>query len=87
MTFWKTIIRKAYKFGFASFIIFFVLINTTAAQYAIKNGTSIAATDTTRILIVFAEIDFSKSPCPSNLPDNIVGNWPKNMNGKNPATC
>jgi len=70
-------LRSIFVFLFTVFLFY-----DGSAQYEIKNGTCINTSDTTRVLVVFAEVDYSKTPCPSNLPDNIVGNWPKDKNGK-----
>lgn len=64
------------------FLPFFLLPCLSSAQYAIRNGVSIPASDTLRVLIVFAEVDFSQGPCPNNLPDNLNGSWPMSANGK-----
>lgn len=63
------------------FLIIIVSINKLNAQLAIKHGNTIPATDTLKVLIVFAEVDYSTGGCPLDLPDNIIGNWP-NKNGK-----
>lgn len=52
------------------------------AQYSISNGVSLPACDTVRVLIVFAQVDFSTGGCPQNLPDNIDGAWPVNEKGE-----
>ncbi len=62
--------------------LFFFSSNHVFSQYAIRNGVSIPATDTLRVFVVFAEVDFSQGPCPNNLPDNLNGSWPKDSNGK-----
>lgn len=66
----------------ACFSIFFFFSTTVLSQYAIRNGVSIPASDTLRIFVVFAEVDFSQTPCPNNLSDNIGGTWSRDANGK-----
>ena len=63
-------------------LLFFCISNYAFAQYAIRNGVSIPASDTLRVFVIFAEVDFSQGPCPNNLPDNLEGSWPKNSEGK-----
>ncbi len=66
-----------------AWILLFVLLSECAfSQLEISNGVTLPATDTLRVFIVFAEIDFSDGKCPENLPDNINGSWPKNADGK-----
>jgi hypothetical protein len=66
------------------FLLFLFLFSfqTVFGQYAIRNGVSIPASDTLRVFVVFAELDFSQGPCPNNLPDNLNGSWPKDSQGK-----
>lgn len=63
------------------YLITFCLLNLKA-QYAISNGYSLPSKDTTRVLVLFAEVDFSKGPCYSNLTDNLDGDWGKKLDGK-----
>lgn len=63
-------------------LLFLLLSFKLTAQYAIRNGVSIPASDTLRVFIVFAEVDFSQGPCPNNLDDNLGGSWPKDSKGK-----
>ncbi len=64
------------------FLILIFQCFSTFSQYAIRNGVSIPASDTLRVFVVFAEVDFSKTPCPNNLPDNLNGSWTKDAKGK-----
>jgi hypothetical protein len=67
-----------------TFILYFFLLGILAncdAQYAISNGVSLPSSDTVRVLIVFAQVDYSTGGCPQNLPDNIDGDWPVNIKG------
>lgn len=69
------------KYSF-SILLALLMIHPSNAQLAIKNGASITARDTLRVLMVFCEVDFSTGGCPQNLPDMIDGKWPKDENGK-----
>ncbi len=66
------------------FLLFLFLFSfqNIFGQYAIRNGVSIPASDTLRVFVIFAEVDFSQGPCPNNLPDNLNGSWPKDSQGK-----
>ena len=64
------------------FLLLFFISNYAFGQYAIRNGVSIPASDTLRVFVVFAELDFSQGPCPNNLPDNLNGSWPIDKRGK-----
>ncbi len=68
---------------FIATVIFLFFNCFCYAQYAIHNGVSIPASDTLRVFIVFAEVDFSKDDCPNKLPDNLgQGAWPQDSEGK-----
>ena len=62
--------------------IFIILLSSVRAECQtrkISNGVSIPAKGEIKVLVIFAEIDFSKGPCPCNdLPDNLshASNWP-----------
>lgn len=50
-------------------------------QLSVSNGVGIPTTDTLRVLIVFAELDFDQGPCPRNLPATFEGSWGKDKKG------
>jgi len=62
--------------------LFTLAFSYVSGQYAIRNGVSIPASDTLRVFIVFAEVDYSQEPCPNNLPDNLGGSWTRDNKGK-----
>ncbi len=66
------------------FLFFIVCTAILSGQttHFISNGVSIPASDTIRALVIFAEIDFSKGPCPSNMPENMPGEWGRDWSGK-----
>lgn len=67
-----------HRFSLLLFLCFFTLC-TTGQIKRISNGVSIPAKGEIRVLLIFAEIDYSKGPCPCNdLPDNLgpASNWP-----------
>jgi hypothetical protein len=74
--------KKSHSKYFFIFIFSFIWAEITTAQLSISNGVSLPANDTVRVLIVFAQIDFSTGGCPQNLPDNIDGSWPVNEKGE-----
>jgi hypothetical protein len=59
-----------------------VLCQLVHAQLAIRNGVGIPTRDTLRILIVFAEIDFSQGPCNGSIVEDFTGDWPKDRAGR-----
>lgn len=62
-------------------VFFLFAFTDSTAQYAISNGVSLPAMDTVRVLVVFAQIDFSTNGCPQGLPDNFDSNWPVDTSG------
>lgn len=52
------------------------------AQLVVSNGVGVPARDTVRVLMVFAEVDFSDGPCPSGATEEFKGTWPKDSRGK-----
>lgn len=67
---------------FLIFVLALLLHKYSQAQYTISNGVSLPASDTVRVLIVFAQVDFSTGGCPQNQTDNIDGAWPLNGKGE-----
>ena len=65
-----------------SIVLGLIIMNNSSAQLAISNGISIPTRDTLRVLVVFAEIDFSAKPCFGNLEQSFGEEWPKNSKGQ-----
>ncbi len=64
-------------------LVFIVQTSILSGQstHFISNGVTIPASDTLRALVIFAEIDFGNGPCPSNMPENMPGDWGRNFDG------
>jgi hypothetical protein len=74
--------KKSFYIIIIFLFAFLFLHHDLRSQYSISNGVSLPTSDTVRVLIVFAEVDFSTDGCPQDLPDNINGNWPVSAKGK-----
>lgn len=62
-----------------SFFLLSISTYCSSQPKKISNGVSIPSKGEIKVFVVFAEIDFSKGPCPCNdLPDNLSheSNWP-----------
>ena len=65
-------------------MIFMALVGfyiQASGQYSISNGVGLPSRDTTRVLIVFAEVDFDDGPCKASMTETFKGNWGKNKDG------
>lgn len=56
-------------------------IKTVKSQLSISNGVSLPPRDTTYVLVVFAEVDFSTGGCPDKLTQSFGSEWPKDKFG------
>ena len=63
-------------------ITLMLLAAIVQGQLSVSNGVGIPTTDTLRVLIVFAELDFDAGPCPRNLTSTFDGTWEKDRNGR-----
>jgi len=64
-----------------AFLIFIFQHRFLLGQLSIHHGVSLPASDTIRALIIFCEVDYSKGPCPKDLPDEFTGQWTRNPDG------
>lgn len=87
--FWKSFAKRPAcnrpTFGFSMRALLFALFLVSQgamAQLAIRNGVGIPTRDTLRVLIIFAEVDFTDGPCPGGQVEDFKGDWPKDRTGK-----
>lgn len=63
-------------------LLLLVVSFSSVAQLAIRNGVSVPARDTVRVLMVFCEVDFNDGKCPNGIKDDYLdGGWPIDKNG------
>ena len=62
-------------------LVFLFLAFSANAQLSISNGVGLPSRDTLRVLIVFAEVDFTDGPCRSGMTETFKGSWGQNHDG------
>lgn len=77
--------KKHFRLHKAIGLVLLLLLSNLVSysQLAIRNGVSVPANDTVRVLVIFCEVDFSDGKCPSGITEDYLnGHWPKDEDGK-----